>query len=129
MSEAERITQIEARLEAATPGPWELDEIPETGECGVFGGPNFWYSEGHAMVCANAYYDDAGFIANAREDIPYLLAALRAAEAREQEAKAIGWDEAVIKTLAAVNGSIFDLAYVAANNPYRSAPTEQENRP
>jgi hypothetical protein len=60
--------------------------------------------------------------------ITELGAALAAAEAREQEAKAIGWDEAVIKTLAAVNGSSFDLAYVAANNPYRSAPTEQEKK-
>jgi hypothetical protein len=73
---------------------------------------------------------DADFIAHAREDIPYLLTALKSAEAREQEAKAIGWDEALAEALITIRRrkgtyeAAIDLVCIV--NPYRSAPTEQE---
>lgn len=69
-----READIRARADAATEGPWELDQVPETGECAVFGGTSRWHPEGHSMVCANAHYSDAEFIAHSREDIDYLLA-------------------------------------------------------
>lgn len=73
---ADMLVQIAARAAAATVGPWETDQVPETGECGVFGKPNVWYPEGRSTVALWMHYDDAEFVAHAREDIPWLLNAL-----------------------------------------------------
>lgn len=72
-----REAEIRARAEAATGGPWEMDEIPETGECAVFGQANAWYTDGQSLICTHAHYSDADFIAHARTDIEYLLAELQ----------------------------------------------------
>jgi hypothetical protein len=129
--EAERITQIEARLKAATPGPWEYGDrqyiagvMPDRyGEdrcvfCARTGEPTWTgrrningkqmlahihtglipdYQTGIvafrvdgscSVVIETDEYGlmdskDADFIAHAREDIPYLLEALKATGARE----------------------------------------------
>ena len=68
------IQEIEARLEAATPGPWDFDTIPETGESRVVvrsntGDPMLDVSVATHGVRA----EDAKFIAHAPEDIRALI--------------------------------------------------------
>ena len=69
------IQEIEARLAAATPGPWDVETIPETGESRVFvrsntGDPMLDVSVAPHGVRA----EDAEFIAYAPEDIRALIA-------------------------------------------------------
>lgn len=83
-----RIAEIEARLDAATPGPWTAD-AGTRGDCVVWG-PNgrflmnmqaepHWigYPGEKRMVSFDVDRRDAEFIAGAREDVAYLLAELR----------------------------------------------------
>jgi len=64
MNNDQRIAEIEARCELATPGPWKLGE-DETIE-----------AESDCIACRLNTRQDAEFIANARTDIPYLLGQL-----------------------------------------------------
>ena len=73
------IQEIEARLAAATPGPWDVETIPETGESRVFvrsntGDPMLDVSVAPHGVRA----EDAEFIAHAPEDIRALLDEVKA---------------------------------------------------
>lgn len=77
------LDEIQARADAATPGPWE-----HVGSYGrIVSGP--------VQVC-RAYGDDgtatpdAAFIAHARTDVPRLVAALRAVEALHRPWKVYG---------------------------------------
>lgn len=90
MTEPLDLAAIKARADAATTGPWTMDELPETGECGVFGGPDVWYPEGRSTICGYVHYNNAEFIAHAREDIPALvdLAQRQATRITELEAEA-----------------------------------------
>ena len=88
---SDRLNEIRARAEAATPGPWvaygNTVEQEKTG----------WHTVVGTEMTGQAYMayerlttknEDAIFIAHAREDIPYLLAEverLRAASLRTQE--------------------------------------------
>lgn len=78
---------IEARLEAATPGPWDFDTIPETGESRVVvrsnaGDPMLEVSVATHGVSA----EDAEFLAHAPEDIQTLIAEVLELEAWKREA-------------------------------------------
>lgn len=79
---AERLEQIQARADKATPGPWELE--PFAGVACLATAPN-----GNLVVDYSTWTDDhyadmadvealASFVAHAREDVPYLLAKLAA---------------------------------------------------
>jgi hypothetical protein len=60
-----QLEEIKGRLQAATPGPWKMDE----GSYHVF--------RGEDMICADLYTEpDAEFIANAPTDIERLVAAV-----------------------------------------------------
>jgi hypothetical protein len=66
----EQLDEIEARANAATPGPWEV--------------LNKWWviphgkSEWDGEICGNVYQDgDSDFIAAARSDVPALVAEVR----------------------------------------------------
>lgn len=70
MTDQQRIAEITARCEAATPGPWTVENtnlcravIGGTVELLNWAGDKPFYSK-----------DDFAFIAHAREDIPFLLA-------------------------------------------------------
>ena len=74
----ERLAEIKARAEKATPGPWtatyeESDQWTSITGAGLFDG-------GHWMVCPEVATtegepgEDSDFIAHAREDVPDLLA-------------------------------------------------------
>ena len=68
------LQEIEARLEAATPGPWDFETIPETGESRVVvfsntGDPMLDVSVAPHGVRA----EDAEFIAHAPKDIRALI--------------------------------------------------------
>ena len=81
------IQEIEARLAAATPGPWDFETIPETGESRVFvrsntGDPMLDVSVAPHGVRA----EDAEFIAYAPEDIRALIAEVKRLEAWKREA-------------------------------------------
>jgi len=74
----ERLAEIKARVEAATPGPWERNNLAGRPEREVFAGD---YLIGDFGV--GGWKDDEGadrveinadFIAHARQDIPGLLA-------------------------------------------------------
>ena len=81
------IQEIEARLEAATQGPWDVETIPETGESRVVvrsntGDPMLDVSVAPHGVRA----EDAKFIAYAPEDIRALIAEVKRLEAWKREA-------------------------------------------
>lgn len=78
----EQLAEIEARANAATPGPWFwTGRVDDWGHSGPdLMGPN------DAVVCQSWGHDadgleiadsDMSFIANAREDIPALIAEIR----------------------------------------------------
>lgn len=98
----EQIAEIRARVEAATPGPWDtiggsrVRAVKGDMACPIFSSeaPIDWHKNKritHPVLC-RAYADqvnNATFIAHAREDIPALLSALEAqaaelAEVRQQ---------------------------------------------
>ena len=91
------IQEIEARLEAATQGPWDFETIPETGESRVFvrsntGDPMLDVSVAPHGVRA----EDAEFIAHAPKDIRALIdevtdlrMKLEAAQFQIEEVKAL----------------------------------------
>jgi len=82
VTDNERIAQIEARCNAASPGPWTWEPSWPEGQvlttAGLRDGP--W----HAI--ARRRWDnelaDAAFILAAREDVPWLLNRLREAKAQ-----------------------------------------------
>ena len=69
----ERLREIEQRCEKATPGPWKASGVDVN------------TAEFDYLVCGSCDYypfvhwsdDDAEFVANAREDIPYLLGVIK----------------------------------------------------
>ena len=75
-----RLNEIEARTNAATPGPWEAGcndrrmyhVVTENEEFFAEYGPELYDSQGFFSD------DDTEFIAHARADVPALVAALRA---------------------------------------------------
>ena len=110
---------IEARLETATQGPWDVETIPETGESRVVvrsntGDPMLDVSVATHGVRA----EDAEFIAHAPEDIRALLdevKAVRDAVARhpdvmecseysDDEPVSCGWKRAYEDVVWALNG-------------------------
>jgi hypothetical protein len=84
---------IEARAEAATPGPWR-QTTSKRGYRDVLQTPDSYGDRMIAKGCPNA---DADFIAAARTDIPALVAELRAArEVVEAAAQRIGGSHAMV---------------------------------
>lgn len=90
MMTPEQLAEIEARAEAATPGPWEWDRqwIEDEDEAiyvpqGATLGPTLIQLgdtyEGHRYDCA--------FIAHARQDIPALIAEVRRLQAENKQLK------------------------------------------
>jgi hypothetical protein len=92
---------IEARAEAATPGPWRNE--PDTGAGRVWVQRGYFRDEADceplfSLRGKEAYEQrsaDADFIARARTDIPALVAELRAARevVEAAQANANTWDE------------------------------------
>lgn len=74
-------TEIQARLDAATPGPWEryAGEIASTDELRKVVGQAWVYRSTWELVLSDP---DADLIANAPTDLAYLLTQLASAEAR-----------------------------------------------
>ena len=66
-NEQARLTEIEGRTNAATPGPWEADEDGDV------------WSPSEGITDPHPSPTDALFIAHAREDVPWLVVKLRAA--------------------------------------------------
>lgn len=84
---------IEARLAAATPGQWDVDTIPETGESRVVVRSNTGDPMLDVSVAPHGVREeDAEFIAYAPEDIRVLLdevKAVKAAQFQIEEVKAL----------------------------------------
>lgn len=79
---AERVEQIRTRLANATKGTWEMEEIPETGECGVFAATSVWRPEERLMVCGYAHFDDALLLSNVPEDLNWALTLIESLSAQ-----------------------------------------------
>lgn len=88
----ETLAEIEARAKKATPGPWAADEHPPVdGYLRITGGfDGDAYDDGSTRLISTHICDvidgedefaNAFFIAHSREDIPKLIAALRASNA------------------------------------------------
>ena len=80
MLDEKRLSEIEARANAATPGPWfpagnANGYWVECGEKGEDGERNQWIANIDSAVKHER--PDAAFIADARQDIPELLAEVR----------------------------------------------------
>lgn len=75
----DRLDEIEARADAATPGPWEAHELEAAEYCvlRVSEGDDDYGDD----VCSAGSMTDAQFIAVAREDVPWLAEQLRDARA------------------------------------------------
>ena len=79
----QRLAEIEARLAAATPGPWAAESAKESW-CGVYGPDRSVLLYGLSSYeddVAEEYVQDLAnvtFAANAREDIPWLILQVRA---------------------------------------------------
>ena len=72
----DELREIEARAEAATPGPWTWDHEDDrlnSPHCPVL----FSCDIGEFRNCVWLTRDDAAFIAQAREDVPRLVAEIR----------------------------------------------------
>ncbi len=113
MSSELDLDAIEARANAATPGPWGSDAKPDTsGGVGHTCPEHTWYCvskagrEGFFFVAHDLTPEDSDFIATSRTDVPQLVAEVRKAraalaaaererdEAREQRNRAqMDWDD------------------------------------
>ena len=80
----QRIAEITARCEAATPGPWET--ALDVGKKYYIAPPSYGVRDFCYLSGGFDREQDASFIAHAREDIPYLLSQLAASQRREQAA-------------------------------------------
>lgn len=97
MTEREqRLRDIEARVEAVTPGPWKSGHYAPTEQVSVYYDQ---IDEGTSCIARTTYtildgseqsISDMNFIAHARQDVPWLLAEVRRLEATlvEMEEKA-----------------------------------------
>lgn len=90
---SDRLEQIEARADAATEGPWESMRAGLIGTrvVHVDGEWDELVPDEFIMMVTPALrkIDDAEFIANAREDVPYLLALVREQQARLNKAASL----------------------------------------
>jgi len=96
----QRLEEIEARAEKATPGPWKWDEIPEDGAGRYWGlwSQNRWlsdpevlgpYPEDEDCLSVEVRQADADFIAACREDLPWLCQVVRELFARLERLEAV----------------------------------------
>lgn len=90
----DRIDEIEARMKATTPGPWEADIVGDSCETRIhltlIGQPPSDGFSGHNVIATlNGFGDDKSdeeraanllFIADAHQDVPWLLARVRQLE-------------------------------------------------
>jgi hypothetical protein len=85
----QRIAEIRARVEKATPGPWE----PVPDGCAACTETE-WDVDPLEIGCHGmfAHFIDADFIAHAREDIPYLLSLLAERDAEIARLRQEFWE-------------------------------------
>jgi hypothetical protein len=95
------LDEIEARVNAATPGPWTYDEgcgYVEVPPCGVIEFKPGWERSVHFLARVhNDYVEgedglgfDGAFIASARTDVPALIARVRELEAECERTRIFG---------------------------------------
>lgn len=111
---SERLAEIEARCEAATPGPWHFVHenaglMQDHGYGLLFGEADVWGWEKNLFISVGCSFRteaelgkgagdaNAAFIANARTDIPFLLAEVRRLQAE---------NASVMSALASMNAVI-----------------------
>ena len=88
-----RIEDIQNRLSAATPGPWEVDELGDVATVPEFDLHRFDIMP-ETIARTELRKEDGAFIANAPADVSYLLAELRKAREAVADAKAEALEEA-----------------------------------
>lgn len=132
-----RLEQIQARADKATQGPWDVDAGDSTiySLSDVFHGPMFIFKPHEDHVDgwgepSEDCTDDAVFIANAREDVPYLLALVREQAVQleglrtdMQNAMADAWDDGFFDGKRHSNEGDDGPRFI---NPYHAALTATE---
>ena len=114
---------IEARCEAATPGPWYHNHDSGEDDGGAWENPTSDVVDGLGSHLIDAgELADAAFIAHARTDVPALVAELRVARRERDEARAM----ARVLAGAAVIHHPPPRAVVAAALAYPVRETEKE---
>lgn len=82
------LNMIKERAKKATPGPWYADDEKWPGNANL----QYWFDTHYDGVGAAATKADAEFIANAREDIPKLVAEIeRLREAIKTAKRELWW--------------------------------------
>lgn len=92
MTTTDRLAEIEARLSAATPGPWIAEYSGEQGNCVI---PSDAQSTREAVCVTRLYHQqaDAELIAHAPADLAALVAVVREVEALHRPDESRGtWD-------------------------------------
>lgn len=130
---AERLAEIKARAEKATPGPWFLRDEGTFGEVLVqyrTEPHGFRFPVARAVRSTPGYAESAEFIAHARQDVPDLVAEVeRLREENEELLEAIGTVLAETReplTLGAVRDARDDLVRVYNAAKKRLARQRQE---
>ncbi|WP_394436174.1 hypothetical protein [Streptomyces sp. SGAir0957] len=113
----QRETEIRERAEAATPGPWKVEN--DYCDCSEYGcsHPPFAVAFGPFTSFENTtdrHHYDADFSGHAREDVPALLAELAAVRAERDEARAelakyVGSEPTVAEEMAHLNRCLNDV--------------------
>ncbi len=83
----DRLKEIEALVEAATPGPWETDSNETGVPCILIGGEPWWPPWAYLTIPNHERKATISFIARSREIVPELLAEVRRLRATLRELK------------------------------------------
>jgi hypothetical protein len=117
--DADRLAEIEKRAERATPGPWSVDRGALTENRAI------WGSDGICVGIAWHYHNaqpNAEFMAEARQDIPWLLSVLAA---RDAELSALVRERDEYRALAlAAEGVLVDAPALAVRERERAEVAE-----
>jgi hypothetical protein len=102
MTAADRLAELAALADAATPGPWVWHGYMESGQTLAF--PNEPYHEANVLKTTDDWPPtdaDAAFIAASREAVPALIAALRAVLDEHRE---VGSDGGCVRCASWIEG-------------------------
>lgn len=100
---SDRLNEIEERLAAATPGPWERDQFgPDDDSARFIGSP----STGRIVVYEAATAGNAEFIAHAPADLTALVAVVREVEALHQPNDAPSFTESSYGIAGQIPGTV-----------------------
>lgn len=110
------LSEIEARLNAITPGTWMVAERTANVMVATESDPIIWWAE------TGRYSGDAEFIAHAPEDIAALIVRVHELESQQLESLAKAWDEGRSDSIEIYGDgyATYSMRVIEAVNPYRA---------